>query len=321
MIVNKDDFFTIVKTFDINPFYNARGYFEKKECQYPEVHFWLNDKENAKIGCWLISKRIPILNLQVAYINSFSLNNPSVKEQIAFFLELKNAYDIVCLVDDNPYSIEMEVALRKVGFRKPLSQFGTNLTIVLNLTKELKYNRNWNRNVANRDENLVFSLAEENDYAGLLAKVSQVSKENMKIKHLSYFYSQQDLSILLADKSFKLFIASYSNVVIAARVVYIHHKFAYDVLAANGEKTREIRGVTNAFMDYIFKHLKDNAVESFDFSRLPLGRKGAEGVCEFKEGSKGDYCLYNGEWIATKKNWYRLLVYLFFKFIKRKYEY
>ena len=257
------------------------------------------------------------------YIESICYNTIEVKNLLKFLKQLvEYGYKVINIIDDNIYSPASEIAFRKAEFRKPLGQFGTNLSIVINLNKEFSYSRLWKRNIKSAQKIDDFICKNIVDFSEqTIDKIVLLFKENSEMKNLSYFYSKSDLMNVLNDEKYKLFVALLNDEIIAARVIYTNGKLAYDFSTANGRKSREVKGVTNALMDYIFCFLKDNDFDYFDFSRLPIARKGAEGVCDFKLGSKGDIVKYNGEWLYTKKGIFRWGIYFINKFIRKKYEY
>jgi hypothetical protein len=71
-------------------------------------------------------------------------------------------------------------------------------------------------------------------------------------------------------------------------------------------------------MQFIFDILKEKDISYFDFSRIPVGRKGANGVYEFKNASRGDIVQYNGEWVFFKNKKLRHLYYLYNFFVNKK---
>jgi lipid II:glycine glycyltransferase (peptidoglycan interpeptide bridge formation enzyme) len=184
------------------------------------------------------------------------------------------------------------------------------------------YKNNWKKNIGKAAKILGLSFQEvSNPAAKLLNYIAQLSVENSEIKHLSYHHTQKDLLALMSDNKYRLFTANINGKVIAARIVFVNQQYSYDVFTANGYKSREYRGVTHYLCNEIFEKLHSEGVVTFDFSRIPIGRKGAEGVCLFKSGSNGVLIQYNGQWLYTKKNSSRYIIYFVNKFIRKKYEY
>ena len=323
MKVNRDTFFKNIQNFEHAPFTQSRGYFDSKFSNKKNYVFFLNEESDPNFGCYGHRIKIPIVGGYMVYIESICYNSIEEKSLLEFLKQLVDYdYKVINIIDDNIYLPAAEIAFRKAGFRKPFGQFGTNLSIVINLNNEFNYSRLWKRNIKAAQKNDGFNCMQITDYnEETIDKIVLLFKENSEMKNLSYYYSKSDLMHVLNDKKYKLFVAKLNNEIIAARVIYVNSKFAYDFSTANGRKSREVKGVTNALVDYIFCFLKKINFEYFDFSRLPIARKGAEGVCEFKLGSRGDIVKYNGEWLYAKKGIFRWGIYFINKFIRKKYEY
>jgi len=323
MKVNRDTFFKNIQNFEHAPFTQSRGYFDSKFSNKKNYVFFLNEESDPNFGCYGHRIKIPIVGGYMVYIESICYNNIEEKSLLEFLKQLVDYdYKVINIIDDNIYLPAAEIAFRKAGFRKPFGQFGTNLSIVINLNNEFNYSRDWKRNIkiANKYDNfLCKNIIDFSDQT--INEIALLFKENSETKNLSYCYSKSDLMNVLNDKKYKLFVAQINDEIIAARIIYTNGKLAHDFSTANGRKSRKVRGVTNALMDYIFCFLKENNFKYFDFSRLPIARKGAEGVSEFKLGSRGDIVKYNGEWLYTKKGIFRWGIYFINKFIRKKYEY
>ena len=102
---------------------------------------------------------------------------------------------------------------------------------------------------------------------------------------------------------------------IAARIISIEEDISYDIFACNSLESRK-NGATQFLMQSIFEYLKTVGISNFDFSRIPLGRKGAYGVYEFKNSTRGSIIQYNGEWIFFKNEKFRYLHFLY-NFLKK----
>jgi len=323
MKVNKETFFKKTENFNNVPFSQSTGYFDLKFSHKNNYAFFLNEQLSPSIGCYAREIKIPVVGGRFLHIESICYDHFESEKLIVFLEQLINYdYKIINIVDDNIYSPILEIAFRTAEFRRPIGQFGTSLSILINLNNELNYSRSWKRNIKIAKKNGDFTCKNIINFdEKIIDEIAVLFKENSQIKKLSYCYSKHDLFNIMKDPKWKLFVAQINNKIVAARVIYTNDKIAYDFTTANGHKSREIRGVTHALVDYIFDFLKKNDFNYFDFSRLPISRKGAEGVSEFKLGSRGDIIKYNGEWIYTKKSILRWVIYLMNKFVRKKYEY
>ena len=71
-------------------------------------------------------------------------------------------------------------------------------------------------------------------------------------------------------------------------------------------------------MQNIFEYLASKNIQFFDFSRIPIGKKGAQGVYDFKRSTRGQVIQYNGEWVFFKNERLRHLYYLYNLFFNKK---
>lgn len=149
MRVDKDTFFTKTKFFLDIPLYQSEGYFLSKQSSKVKFDFFIDDVENPSIGCFGRKVKIPVLGGYVLYIDSLCYNTFDQKRITAFLLSIINEseYKIIDISDDNIYMPTTERAYRMAGFRRPLGQFGTNLTIVVDLNQEIKYKTDWKQNI------------------------------------------------------------------------------------------------------------------------------------------------------------------------------
>ena len=181
----------------------------------------------------------------------------------------------------------------------------------------------WKRNIRLAKEQPMVTFAELNPpTTEQLDEIAGLFEENSRQKHLSYCYTRKDLERWLSDEKFRLFVVKFEDAIIAARIIMVNGIKSADVATANGDKARSVKGSTQYLVDGIFETLRKEGVQSFDFSNIPIGRKGAEGVCEFKEGViSGKLVQYNGDWLYTRRNWQRWMVRFINKNIRKVYEY
>ena len=319
MIISSEKFFSLTENFTNLSFQQSEGFYLHKK-NGKEI-FFVNNQTNPTVGCFgTVYKSIGV---QILRINTLCYNNPNDNELVDFLRSLCISCDIVDINDENAYSPYIEKSFRLAGYRKPLGQFRTDLTIIVYFDEELKYDRLWKRNIKSASAISDISFEEITELTEtIIDSVSRLFKENSIQKQLSYTYTKKDLTAWMSDSKFHLFVVRLNNEIIAARIVMVNSEKSYDVATANGEKTRNLRGVTHFLLHNIFNNLKEKGIKSFDFSCIPLGRKGAEGVCEFKQGVKSAKLVqYNGPWIYTKHNYQRWLMYFINKYIRKAYEY
>lgn len=319
MKVDSEQFFSLTRNFPDLSFHQSEGsYLQKKSGK--EV-FFVNNQASPTVGCFgTVYKSIGI---KILRINSLCYNNPTENDLVDFLKSLCPLYDIIDLNDENAYNPYIEKSFRLAGYRKPLGQFRTDLTIIVYFDDVLKYDRSWKHNIKSANAIPDISCEEITELTDeVIDSVARLFKENSIQKKLSYSYTEKDLTAWMSDSKFHLYVVRLNDEIIAARIVMANGIKSYDVATANGAKTRNVRGVTHYLVDNIFNNLKEKGIKSFDFSCLPIGRKGAEGVCEFKQGIKsGRLVQYNGPWIYTKHNYQRWILYFINKHIRKVYEY
>lgn len=321
MRVNKDIFFKKTASFEEIPLYQAKGAFSDETASESKFAFYLDDENQPTVGCWGTIYKFG--KIQLLQIQSLCYNAPKDEIIGKFLVELRSDFPIVNIKDENLYRPELEKTFRLNGYRRPIGQFGTSLTIIVDLSSPITYNRMWKRNIKSAKETSVISFEElKQPTSKQLDEIAGLFEENSKQKKLSYCYTQKDLERWLSDEKFRLFVVKLEEQIIAARIIMVNGAKSADVATANGDKARLVKGCTQFLLDGIFEILHNEDVQSFDFSCIPIGRKGAEGVCEFKEGvTSGRLVQYNGDWLATRKNWHRWLVYFINKYIRKAYEY
>lgn len=319
MIVSSEKFFSLTENFTDLSFHQSKGYYLQKK-NGKEI-FFVNNLTNPTVGCF--GTVYKSMGIQILRINTLCYNNPNNNELVDFLRSLRISCDIIDINDENTYSPYVEKSFRLAGFRKPLGQFRTNLTIIVYLDDELKYDRLWKRNIkrASAISDILFEEITELTET-VIDSVARLFKENSIQKQLSYSYTEKDLTAWMSDSKFHLYVVRLKDEIVAARIIMVNGVKSYDVATANGEKARNIRGVTHYLLDNIFNNLKEKGIKTFDFSCVPIGRRGAEGVCEFKQGVKsGELIQYNGPWIYTKHVYQRWLVFFINKYIRKAYEY
>lgn len=323
MKIDGEIFFKMIDKFQYIPLYQSEGYFKRKYSDSKKYDFHVNDSNEPSIGCWGYVVKLPFIG-NLLYVESLAYRDAVRVSLVNFLQELvaSGLYSIININDDNIYDPYTEQSFREAGFRRPLGQWGTYLTVGVDLKVLEPYKSNWKKNIGKAAKIHGLSFQEiDNPTDKLLSHIAKLSVENSEIKHLSYHHTKEDLMAFMSDNKYKLYTTSINGEVIAARIVFINQQYSYDVFAANGYKSRQYRGVTHYLCSKIFEKLQSEGVVTFDFSRIPIGRKGAEGVCLFKSGSNGVLMQYNGHWLYTKKNSYRYMMYFVNKFIRKKYEY
>lgn len=321
MRTTKDLFFEKTASFEDIPLYQAKGSFRGENDSDEKLAFYLDDENAPTVGCW--GKVYKFANIKLLQIQSLCYNAPKDESIGELLVEMHTDFPIVNIKDENIYRPELEKVFRVNGYRRPLGQFGTSLTVIVNTSEPITYSRMWKRNIRSAKEQPMVTFAELNPpTTEQLDEIAGLFEENSRQKHLSYCYTQKDLERWLSDEKFRLFVVKFEDAIIAARIIMVNGIKSADVATANGDKARSVKGSTQYLVDGIFETLRNEGVQMFDFSCIPIGRKGAEGICEFKGGvTSGRLVQYNGDWLYTRKNWQRWMVRFINKYIRKVYEY
>ena len=114
-----------------------------------------------------------------------------------------------------------------------------------------------------------------------------------------------------------MFFLELNNTPIAARIISVEQNISYDVFACNSLESRN-NGATQYLMQNIFDYLSKLNIKYFDFSRIPVGKKGAQGVYDFKRATRAETIQYNGEWVFFKNKKFRYIFFLYNLIINKK---
>lgn len=315
-IVDRECFFEIQSKMDwISP-HQCLGWLNYLEMtDDASICFFVDNIENTTICCWgrLIKKKYLGRFLKI-YGESYKFD--ILKKNIKDFYEsisgfaLKNDIVFIDVVTDNLYDINYELGIRQAGFLRPMTLALCPLSIIVELDKELEPSRIWRRQLKkSQEQNLLFKYINKPTVEHIHSLCTMYG-EMVKTKHLKNCLKESAINVLLNDSSFHLFfVYSDNGEPLAARVVYIMKDFSYDIIAANSDKARLIKGTTYFLMENIFSWLKERNIRYFDFGRIGPSLGTSNHVYEFKSYSGGKEVQYNGEWIRFfKKSWLEYLI-------------
>lgn len=315
-VIDKECFFEIQLKMDwISP-HQCLGWLNYLEMRDDtSICYFVDNMENTTICSWgrLIKKK---------YVGSFlkiygeSYKGDILKNNIKGFYSsisdfaLKNNIAFIDVMTDNLYNINYELGIRQAGFIRPMTLALCPLSIIVELDKELEPSRIWRRQFKKaQEQNLSFRYIDKPNEDHIQFLCSMYG-EMVKTKHLKSCLKESAIKILLKDSSFHLFfVYSENGEPLAARVIYIMKNFSYDIIAANSDRARLIKGTTYFLMENIFLWLKKINVRHFDFGRIGPSLETSNHVYEFKSYSGGKEVQYNGEWIRSfKKSWLEYLI-------------
>ncbi len=319
-ISNSEDFFRYQKQLKVIPFTQSEAWYAMAVAKGATARFFVDAKTNTSIAIWGVESKVPLFNSIIFRVSgearTAELDEKTVQ---AFYNTLASLFKAIEIDSNTKYNVEMEVGLRRAGYKRPIGVFSCPLTLVNDLVKEQQIrSRSWKRNVKIAEKaNLVVKEVGNpdnthiNDFVALFQEMS-------KTKEMTHVVSFEEISSLLAHNSIKLYaIATPKNEVLAYRIVQVHNDYAYDIFAANSNKSRNYRGATYLLVEQLFKSLKEEGVRYFDFGRIPPSNHSTDKIYEFKIGARGEKVQYNGEWANYKSLTIEILVF-FYKYFKLK---
>lgn len=318
-ISNSEDFFRYQKQLKVVPFTQSEAWYVMAVAKGATARFFIDAKTNTSIAIWGVESKVPLFNSIIFRVSgearAATLDEKTVQ---AFYNTLASLFKAIEIDSNTKYNVEMEVGLRRAGYKRPIGVFSCPLTLENNLVAEQSRNRRWKRSVKLAQKaNLVVKEVSKPDNTHINDFVAMF-QEMSKTKEMTHVVSYEEISSLLAHNSIKLYaIATPKKEVLAYRIVQVHNDYAYDVFAANSNKSRDCKGATYLLMEELFKSLKEKGVRYFDFGRIPPSNHSTDKIYEFKIGARGEKVQYNGEWANYKSLTIEILVF-FYKYFKLK---
>jgi hypothetical protein len=285
------------------------------------IHLFLNDIENPTIACFGHEKKMLTKKMLLIEGESFkSQNDINVKNIHSFYSEISLiGYDIIEICSNNPYNFDYETALRQAGYLRPVGQFSMPITKIIDLTTEVKYNKNWNRYIKkSAANNLLFEVIHKPSKEDC-SDFEKLYREMTDRKSMSHQLSTEQIEALCKSNNFQMFFVSKDTKRIAGIIIYNLNKKAGGAFAATSQNALKLSA---SFYMYnsLFNHLKNMGVLSFDMEKLEPSTKSTNSVFYFKNGIEGKNTSLNGEWSLYKKNYYRPLMYFVKKYLMKKRE-
>lgn len=318
MKIDRTEFFMIQARFEYIPFTQTEEWLlSEYSDKLNDIVYFVDSLDYTQICCWGIIMEKPIIGKYLL------LNGETIQEDIAinrvtsFYREIIDEnFSTVEVSSINYYSAKFEVGIRRAGFIRPLGLSLCPLTLLVNLQEPFNFHRNWRRNVRKSiKESVRFQYIENptnNDISSFIELFNQLKER----KSLRYKLSKKGLSKLLCKNRYKLFfVYDKEGYPIAARIIYVMNKRAYDVYAANSEEALQC-GATYFIQQEILDFLRVLKIEHFDYGRIPPGTDNMDSIYVSKSYSGGEPICYNGQWHYSKKKLNDFL-YSFAKYLIR----
>ncbi|MCL1868389.1 MAG: hypothetical protein FWF72_05535, partial [Paludibacter sp.] len=213
-----------------------------------------------------------------------------------------------------------EIGIRQAGYLRPAGLFSTPLTILIDFRKPIEYDKNWKKNLHKASKYqlnfLHIPLPNEKDVTDYFA----MNKEMSSRKHLVNVLSVYGLKKLLMDKHFELFfVENEEKKRIAGEITYSRNNTSTSIYAVNSPEGRKKAAAYFRYLK-IYNFYKERGGHFFDCGRITPAAHKKNDIFLFKNGVKGDYLLYCGEWSWYKKQIFRPLMYFVKKYLFKKVE-
>ena len=316
-------FFEITQNFDFMPFTQSEGWraFNSAKDENRFV-FFVDNVENPQIACMGHVKKFAWLKmLQIegeCFADEKNIDSKKIKD---FYQELiKTDFDIIEVNSSLIYNALYEIGIRQAGFLRPVGMFSMPLSILIDLQNKISYNRNWERNLKKAENfNLKFEIV-ENASQKDCSDFCEIFNSMSKRKALNNLNLQQVFA-LLNDKNFQLLFIKQNEIRIAGIIIFLNKnaQTAVGVFAASSQKALE-NHATFFMYDVMFQYLKTQKINFYDMARIAPSTHSKQSVFIFKNGVKGEYLLYCGEFSFYKRHIYRPLMYFVKKYLFKRIE-
>jgi hypothetical protein len=319
--VDKNTFFEITRNFDYVPFTQSEGWCNSISDDESRFVFFVDDLEKPALACMgFVLKRLGLRMLQIqgeCLLDGKKLDSRQIRE---FYKEISSSgFDMVEINSELPYNALYEIGIRQAGFLKPVGLFSTPLTILLDLKKPIEYDKNWQKNLRRTEKYQlafvpVLSPAEKDIDDYMLIHSEMVGR-----KQFNDGLFKDGLKNLLNNNFSLFFVETAEKERIAGIITYAKNKSAISIFSATSLKGRQM-SASYFLDDKLYHFYKEQGYFSFDCGRISPAAHKKNDIFLFKNGVKGEYLLYCGEWSWYRKQIYRPLMYFVKKYLLKRVE-
>ena len=281
------------------------------------LHFFLDARHG--IACAGFIKKKHNLNMLCIYGECRRQEVTKYQDVADFWKQiLECGYDIYEINLDSYYNPIDEIGLREAGFLRPIGMFSTTLSKIINL-ENITFDHNWRRNLKHVAQyNLSFEVVAQPNKEDIRQYV-EMHNEMTKRKGFNDFLSFEQLSKLLSEDSHFLMcrIRTADNEIVASGIIYRRGKEAKFIYSTTTLAGRNL-SASYALYQGIFTYLHQTDTELFDMGRLSPSTHIKNNLFTFKDGVRGDYVQYQGEWLWCRKKWMPIVLYFMKKYIWKR---
>ncbi|MDR3705494.1 MAG: hypothetical protein P4L28_06275 [Paludibacteraceae bacterium] len=264
-------------------------------------------------------------NKKMLQIEGECLLSKTIEEELIynFYEEItKTGYDFIEINSSLQYNTNYEIGIRRAGYLRPVGLFSTTLSILVDLTKPIEYDKNWQKNSKKAEnQNLSFRTITnpiKDDFQDYLLMEGE-------LKHRKKFHNglstvQQLEALFFKNEFFLFFVENEQKQRVAGMIIHTHNSRAISVYSVT---TKEGRAVSASFFlrKKMFSYLAEcKNIKDCDMGRISPSSSQKNNLYLFKNGVKGEHIVYNGEWSWYKRRLYRPLMYFVKKYLFKRTE-
>lgn len=322
IISDKKQFFDTIKDFEYIPFTQTEGWYNYHNTQKPgKIIFLVDNIHNPSIACFAHEKKF--FSLKMLMISGEALVSELISwKQIQTFYKDITAlgYDFIEVNSLAIYNSKYETGIRKAGYLRPVGLFSSTQSILIDLEKELSFDKNWKKNLKlATKQNLSFEVIEKIEEKHI-REFFLLYQHLLKDKGFENAINEKQIKELLSSSFFGMAnVRDSQNLPQAYFIFYKRGKYAESLFRAKSDTAKQ-NGASFYLYFKLLEYLRMNGFKSFDMGKISPGVKGKDGVANFKLGINGSYIIYNGEWSWYKKSFYRPLMYFVKKYLFKKIE-
>ncbi|MDR2824635.1 MAG: peptidoglycan bridge formation glycyltransferase FemA/FemB family protein, partial [Prevotellaceae bacterium] len=182
------------------------------------------------------------------------------------------------------------------------------------------YDKNWQKNLRRTEKyNLDFQQIIEPTEIDL-KNYFEIHRQMSERKKFGDNLSLEMLQKLFCDPKFRLFFVENENKKrIAGLIIYERNGIATSLFSATSLEGRE-KSASYFLFDQTFKICAKNRILHYDCGRISPAAHKKNDVFLFKDGAKGEYVQYCGEFSFYKHQIYRELMYFVKKYFFKRVE-
>jgi len=321
--IDKNTFFEITQNFDYVPFTQSKGWWTyhsmKDENRFA---FFVDSLEKPTIACMgHIKKSWGLKMLQIegeCLLDEKSIDSKQIRD---FYKEITQVgFDMVEVNSSLPYTALYEIGIRQAGYLRPAGMFSTSLSILIDLQKPIVYDKNWQKNLRRTERYVLNFIPVTNPSSKDIEDYMSIHNEMKGKKGFHDGLSYNGLKTLLQNNNFNLFfVKNEQQKLITGIIVFLRKNRATSIFSTSSVEGRQ-KSAAYFRDNEMYQLLRTKGFAYFDCGRISPATHKKNDVFLFKNGVKGDYLLYCGEWSWYKKRIYRPLMYFVKKYLFKRVE-